>query len=424
MAADEDLQQQLKGFREQLDQINAALVLDADNEELLLLKANLEELVVLTQQNIQVKDDLQSEVKKKVGSKCLAPFFSRLNQSTSYHNAVIYSDDIELQSDCVLVIFSHPVEIAMVPCPFFLDGRCRFTDEKCKYSHGENCRVAELKEYVAPSYEGLSEGQKVLAKSSQGQLWEYAKIHMVSANCEEVVVQWSNKQVEHLPVKSILPFERDDCEFDNTVDAGKLSQVEDFILKIDPCADKLGAWETHTRGIGSKLMAKMGYIFGTGLGKEAEGRVNPVPIVSYPRGISLDFCQNVQNAKQSPASTPDLNKKKIRKETNMFDIVNAACSFRKSEANPAKNNGAPLEKSDSLQVQGFKIGQRLEATRREISQLQQSLARHQGKDKLTWSSIQSKLELKRELCKSLEKQWNSVQRSKDVERDHKRLVIF
>lgn len=71
MAADEDLQQQLKGFREQLDQINAALVLDADNEELLLLKANLEELVVLTQQNIQVKDDLQSEVKKKVGSKCL-----------------------------------------------------------------------------------------------------------------------------------------------------------------------------------------------------------------------------------------------------------------------------------------------------------------------------------------------------------------
>ena len=417
MAADEDLQQQLKGFREQLDQINAALVLDADNEELLLLKANLEELVVLTQQNIQVKDDLQSEVKKKVGSKCLAPFFSRLNQTTSYHNAVIYSDDIELQSDCVLVIFSHPIEIAMVPCPFFLDGRCRFTDEKCKYSHGENCRIAELKEFVAPSYQGLSEGQKVLAKSTQGQLWEYAQIHMVSANCEEVVVQWSNKQVEHLPVNSILPFEKDEeeaeIEFDNTT-LEKLNQVEDdFILKIDPCADKLGAWETHTRGIGSKLMAKMGYIFGTGLGKESEGRVEPVPIVSYPRGISLDFCQN---AKQTPNPTPDLNKKKIRKETNMFDIVNAACSFK------VKNRDASspmLEKSDSLQVQGFKLGQRLEATRREVSQLQQSLARHQGNP-----SIQAKLESKRELCKSLEKQWNNVQKSKDVERDHKRLAIF
>ena len=78
-----------------------------------------------------------------------------------------------------------------------------------------------------------------------------------------------------------------------------------------------------------------------------------------------------------------------------------------------------LEKSDSLQVQGFKLGQRLEATRREVSQLQQSLARHQGNP-----SIQAKLESKRELCKSLEKQWNNVQKSKDVERDHKRLAIF
>ena len=416
-ADNEDLQQQLKGYHEQLDQINGALVLDADNEELLLLKANLEELVGLTQQNIQAKDDLEKSIDVgKVGSKCQAPFFSRFNQSTSYHNAVIYSD-IELQNDCVLVIFSHPIEIAMVPCPFFLEGRCRFTDDKCKYSHGENCRIAELKEFVAPSYQGLSEGQKVLAKSTQGQLWEYAKIHMVSANCEEVVVQWSNKQVEHLPVSSILPFEKDaeaEIEFDNTTAVEKLNQVEDdFILKIDPCADKLGAWETHTRGIGSKLMAKMGYIFGTGLGKESEGRVEPVPIVSYPRGISLDFCQN---AKQTPNPTPDLNKKKIRKETNMFDIVNAACSFK------VKNRDASspmLEKSDSLQVQGFKLGQRLEATRREVSQLQQSLARHQGN-----ASIQAKLESKRELCKSLEKQWNNVQKSKDVERDHKRLAIF
>ena len=416
-ADNEDLQQQLKGYHEQLDQINATLVLDADNEELLLLKANLEELVGLTQQNIQAKDDLEKSIDVgKVGSKCQAPFFSRFNQSTSYHNAVIYSDN-ELQNDCVLVIFSHPIEIAMVPCPFFLEGRCRFTDDKCKYSHGENCRVAELKEFVAPSYQGLSEGQKVLAKSTQGQLWEYAQIHMVSANCEEVVVQWSNKQIEHLPVNSILPFEKDEeeaeIEFDNTT-LEKLNQVEDdFILKIDPCADKLGAWETHTRGIGSKLMAKMGYIFGTGLGKESEGRVEPVPIVSYPRGISLDFCQN---AKQTPNPTPDLNKKKIRKETNMFDIVNAACSFK------VKNRDASspmLEKSDSLQVQGFKLGQRLEATRREVSQLQQSLARHQGNP-----SIQAKLESKRELCKSLEKQWNNVQKSKDVERDHKRLAIF
>merc|ERR1719461_2048045 len=155
-----------------------------------------------------------------------------------------------------------------MPCPFFLDGRCKFTDEKCKYSHGKLVPFNDLKDYVNPSYEGLAEGQKVLAKSSEGQLWEYAKIDMVSANCEEVVIRFPNKQVENFPVQSIFPFEKESEEefkihqnFDND---------DDIILKIDPMADKLGAWEAHTRGIGSKLMAKMGYVFGSGLGKVSE----------------------------------------------------------------------------------------------------------------------------------------------------------
>lgn len=34
-------------------------------------------------------------------------------------------------------------------------------------------------------------------------------------------------------------------------------------------------------------MQKMGYIFGTGLGKNAEGRIDPVTAVILPRGKSL-----------------------------------------------------------------------------------------------------------------------------------------
>ena len=149
----------------------------------------------------------------------------------------------------------------------------------------------DLKDHVNPSYKGLAEGQKVLAKSSEGQLWEYAKIDMVSANGEEVVIRFPNKQVENFPVQSIFPFEKESEEefkihqnFDND---------DDIILKIDPMADKLGAWEAHTRGIGSKLMAKMGYVFGSGLGKVSEGRVEPVPIISYPRGIRLTFVKPI-----------------------------------------------------------------------------------------------------------------------------------
>lgn len=49
----------------------------------------------------------------------------------------------------------------------------------------------------------------------------------------------------------------------------------------------LGNWEKHTRGIGSKLMAQMGYIVGTGLGKRSDGRVEPVEATVLPAGKSL-----------------------------------------------------------------------------------------------------------------------------------------
>jgi len=49
----------------------------------------------------------------------------------------------------------------------------------------------------------------------------------------------------------------------------------------------LGSWEQYTKGFGSKIMSKMGYIHGSGLGVNRDGRVEPVPAVIYPTGKSL-----------------------------------------------------------------------------------------------------------------------------------------
>lgn len=51
----------------------------------------------------------------------------------------------------------------------------------------------------------------------------------------------------------------------------------------------LGGWERHTKGIGSRLLEKMGYKPGQGLGKNNEGIVNPVKLQANKSRSMLGF---------------------------------------------------------------------------------------------------------------------------------------
>lgn len=68
------------------------------------------------------------------------------------------------------------------------------------------------------------------------------------------------------------------------IDKEKL--IHTALLTMDS-SQPLGNWEQYTRGMGSKIMAQMGYITGTGLGKRADGRVAPVEATVLPPGKSL-----------------------------------------------------------------------------------------------------------------------------------------
>ena len=85
-----------------------------------------------------------------------------------------------------------------------------------------------------------------------------------------------------------LLFSSDDNE-DEPGPSNRTTDVDDdesFVpvqLAIPSSSTSLGDWEQHTRGVGSRLMAAMGYVTGRGLGKEGEGRVLPVPATVYPQ---------------------------------------------------------------------------------------------------------------------------------------------
>ncbi|XP_047152451.1 tuftelin-interacting protein 11-like [Vigna umbellata] len=56
----------------------------------------------------------------------------------------------------------------------------------------------------------------------------------------------------------------------------------------------IGSFEEHTTGFGSKMMAKMGYMEGGGLGKNGQGMAQPIEVIQRPKslGFSVEFSNN------------------------------------------------------------------------------------------------------------------------------------
>ncbi|NXP47674.1 ZGPAT protein, partial [Heliornis fulica] len=395
-------------------------------------------------------DREEEEEEELSGMKVKAPYYSSWG-TLEYHNAMIVgTEDLEDGNAGVRVLYLYPTHKSLKPCPFFLDDKCRFK-ENCRFSHGQVVSVEELQPFQEPDLSVLEVGSACLAKHSDG-IWYTAKITDIDSGY--YTVKFDSLLLKEAVVEgdSIIPPLRSEdaaeSDEDSVDDSGYAKGVPENGEWTPACSSSFGGWEAHTRGIGSKLLVRMGYEFGKGLGKNCDGRVEPVQAVVLPRGKSLDQCAEVLQKKRQGKLDPDKSRKCRAKGNrpgrspggsrkpshNVFDFLNEKLRGKSAGdkaggmALPERNSKEIYHASKStkkaLSVHLFKTMEKIEQTQRDIIGIQQSLERNIGRHSVAAARLEEKLANAHKQLGQLQAQAASLQREQKKADTHKKMTEF
>lgn len=388
------------------------------------------------------------------GRKVNAPYYSSWG-TLEYHNAmVVGTEEAEDGSACVRVLYLYPTHKSLKPCPFFLEGKCRFQDN-CRFSHGQVVSVDELRPFQDPDLSSLQVGSTCLAKQQDG-LWYPARITDVDSGFYTVKFDSLLLKEAVLEGDGILPPLRpepvgsSDSDGSDADDSSYARVVEPSTAACGTCSSNFAGWEVHTRGMGSRLLAKMGYEFGKGLGRHSDGRVEPVHAVVLPRGKSLDQCAEILQRRTLQRSTRGSQAGPSRPPKcrgraggpggrppprDVFDFLNEKLKGQASGALEA--GAAPTGRSSSkelyhasksakraLSLRLFQTEEKIEQAQRDIRSIQEALARNAGRHNVTVAQLQEKLAGAQRQLGQLRAQEAGLQREQRKADTHKKMTEF
>ncbi|KAM9068311.1 zinc finger CCCH-type with G patch domain-containing protein [Sarcophilus harrisii] len=394
----------------------------------------------------------EEEEEELSGMKVNAPYYSSWG-TLEYHNAMIVgTEQTEDGTAGVRVLYLYPTHKSLKPCPFFLEGKCRFK-ENCRFSHGQVVAVDELRPFQEPDLSALHTGSACLAKYDDG-IWYPARITDVDSGY--YTVKFDSLLLKETVVEGdgIMPPLRSEdstlseSDGDDVDDSSYAKVMESETLEKGAwgpaCSSSFAGWEAHTRGIGSKLLAQMGYEFGKGLGKNAEGRVEPIHAVVLPKGKSLDHCAEILQKRTS--GKPNLGKPRKSQakgngvkgrppQRNVFDFLNEKLQGKvarvqeERKVQSLKRSSKELYHASkstkrSLSVQLFQILEKVEQTQRDIRSIQEALARNIGRHSVATAQLEEKLAGAQKELKNLRAQEAGLQREQKTAETHKKMTEF
>ncbi|CAG9835577.1 unnamed protein product [Diabrotica balteata] len=213
-------------------------------------------------------------------------------------------------------------------------------------------------------------------------------------------------------------------------------------LTVKPMDQRMGDWEKHTKGMGSKLMMKMGYIIGTGLGKRAEGIINPVSAVIFPTGKSIDYCMNLRERSGGDKDLFSVERKMKRiqrkqenqsrkayerdkKKEDLFTFINKTVQATGSQ-NDKLETRQDIKKGSSrdLNIRSMTIQEDIRKAERELDQLQSSLARHTDQTSEIHKKIRDKITRLLAELTNLQKQAQMIKNEQGIRENKKKLTVF
>ncbi|VDQ00229.1 unnamed protein product, partial [Trichobilharzia regenti] len=284
--------QELESLRATLTEINTCLSIENDKlkySELFNLKKDLEELITLKEdellayRKLQLLTEVDSILAKNnttknneiepsssqintlsepinehslIGQRCSIPGWTS-NGKFIRQNALILSivDCDGEMPERVRVILSHPTRYSEIPCEsFFETGSC-YRGIRCPNSHGKivNIECIHVLDDDDDDEEEENTDCDVSTDGSSSKLRSHVQFfYGTTLNPSELLMDSSS---------SVISVE-EESKINNDDDNNK--------------QHLLGEWEVHTRGIGSRLLASMGYPGYGGLGRCHQGRQFPV----------------------------------------------------------------------------------------------------------------------------------------------------
>ena len=455
----QETESNLGTYTVQLSAVNSALTTAPDDSELTTLRDDLVELISITEGTLLnlKKNQLLSDIAKEetaeeagsgeeeedgdlnsfVGMKCSVEYTSSWG-TVQQQNCVVLSVDVpEDEGETTLrLLFLTPSSKSMLPCKQFMNSSCKF--ENCKFSHGYEVPMTEIRGYQEPNFDNFHKGKRCLCKTEE-ELWVPGTVTSVTK--DQVYVKPDGSGVaQTFTYDNVFPLQSSGESSDSDLELEDIDSVE--LQESLPTSSSqnlnFGGWEEHTNSFGSRMLFKMGYVSGKGLGPRGQGILDPIEADVIPKGVSLDSIKHLRERrlirtvsrlnvilKQRAARQAGQAQEKVHKSVSMFTMMDNVFKARGTKRKCPPKNKKPINKvsEKTVRVKSVTIENDIIRCKQRLLDLRKSLNRNRN-DRNHCSRVQSQIDGENKQLDSLMSKQKSVESELKFRTEKKKLKIF